>query len=47
MMNVKISQKHDKIYFIRNNYTLKSIYDEENEYINYTLSSFIDNKSIF
>ena len=38
MMNVKISQKHDKVYYIRKNYMLKSIYDDENECINYTLS---------
>ena len=38
MMNVKISQKHDNVYYIRKNYTLKSIYDDENESINYTLS---------
>ena len=37
-MNVKISQKHDNMYYIRNNYTLKSIYDYENECNNYTLS---------
>ena len=37
-MNVKISPKHDNMYYIRNNYTLKSIYDDENECINYTLS---------
>ena len=33
-----IPQKHDNMYHIRKNYTLKSIYDDENEYINYTLS---------
>ena len=38
MMNVKISQKDDDVYHIRSNYTLKSIYDDENECINYTLS---------
>ena len=38
MMNEKISQKHDNMYYIRKNYTLKSIYDDENECINYTLS---------
>ena len=39
MMNVKISQKHDKLYYIRKNYTLKTIYDNENECVNYTLSN--------
>ena len=29
MMNVKISQKHDNVYYIRKNYVLKSIYDYE------------------
>ena len=38
MMNVKISQKHNSMYYIRKNYTLKSIYDDENECINYMLS---------
>ena len=38
-MNVKISQKHDNVYYIRKNYALKSIYDDENECIIYTLSS--------
>ena len=38
MMNVNISQKHDKVYYIRKNYILKSIDDDENECINYTLS---------
>ena len=37
-MNVKMPQKHDNVFYIRKNYTLKSIYDNENEYINYTLS---------
>ena len=37
-MNVKISQKLDNVYYIRNHYTLKFIYDDENECINYTLS---------
>ena len=41
MMNVKISQKHDNLYFIRKNYTLKSIYDDENECINYMLSMML------
>ena len=36
MMNTKISQKHGKVYHIRKNYTLKSIYDDKNECINYT-----------
>ena len=40
-MNVKISQKHDNVYYIRKNYTLKSIYDDEKECINYTLSHTI------
>ena len=40
-MNVKISQKHDKVYYIRKNCTLKSIYDDENECINYTLSPYV------
>ena len=38
MMNVKISQKRDNVYHNRNNYKLKSIYDDEKECINYTLS---------
>ena len=38
-MNVKISQKHDNVYCIKKNYMLKSIYDDENECINYTLST--------
>ena len=38
MMNVKISQKHDNMYFIRKNYMLKSIHDDENECINFSLS---------
>ena len=37
-MNLKKSQKHDNVFYIRKNYTLKSIYDDENECINYTLS---------
>ena len=37
-MNPKISQKHDNVYHVRKNYTLKYIYDDENECINYTLS---------
>ena len=37
-MSAKISQKHDNMYYIRKNYKLKSIYDNENECINYTLS---------
>ena len=39
MINIKISQKHDNVYYIRKNYTLKSIYDDENECINYKLSN--------
>ena len=35
----KISQNHDNIYHIRKNYALKSIYDDENECINDTLSA--------
>ena len=38
MLNVKISQKHGNVYYIRNNSTLKSIYDIKNECTNYTLS---------
>ena len=37
-MNAKVSQKHDSMYHIRKNYMLKSIYDDENKCINYTLS---------
>ena len=37
-MNVEISQKHDNVYHIRKNYTLKSIDDDEIECINYKLS---------
>ena len=44
MMNVKISQKHDNMYYIRKNYTLKSIYDDENECINHTLSVTMNEK---
>ena len=39
MMNAKISQKRDNVYDIRKNYTLKFIYDDENECINYMLST--------
>ena len=38
MMNIKISQKHDNVHHISKNYALKSIYDDENECINDTLS---------
>ena len=38
MMNVKISEKHDNMYHIRKNHTLKFIYDDKNECINDTLS---------
>ena len=38
MMNVKVSQKHDNMYYIRKNYTLKSIDDDENECNSYLLS---------
>ena len=38
MMNVKMSEKHDNVYYIRKNYTLKTIYDDENVFINYMLS---------
>ena len=41
-MNVKISQKHNNLYYIRKNYTLKSIYDDENECINYMLSGYFN-----
>ena len=37
-MNVKISQKYDNVYHIKKNYTLKSIYNDENECIHYKLS---------
>ena len=37
-MNAKILQKHDNLYHIIKNYTLKSIYNDENECINYMLS---------
>ena len=37
-MNAKISPKHDNVYHIRKNYTFKSISDDQNECINYTLS---------
>ena len=38
MINVKISQNYDNMYYIRNNSKLKFIYDDKNECINYTLS---------
>ena len=37
-MNAKISQRHDNVYDIRNNYGLKSIYNDKNECINDKLS---------
>ena len=37
-MNVKISHKHDNVYYIRKNYMVKSFYDDENECINHMLS---------
>ena len=39
MKSAKISQKHDNVSYNRNNYMLKSIHDDENECINYTLST--------
>ena len=38
MMDAKISQEHDNMHHINNNYALKSIYDDENECINDMLS---------
>ena len=38
-MNAEISQKHDNMHYIRNNYILKYVYNDENEHINDTLSA--------
>ena len=49
MMNVKISQNHDNVHPIRNNYALKLIYNDENECINDMLLgvSGLDGEVIF
>ena len=38
MMNEKYHQKHDKMYYIRKDYALKSNYNDENECVDDTLS---------
>ena len=34
MMNAKISQKHDNVHCIRNNFVLKFVYNDRNECVN-------------
>ena len=37
----KYHKKHDNVYYIKNNYVLKPIYNDENKCINDTLSTFM------
>ena len=47
MMNKKYHKKHNKTHYIGKNYVLKSIYNNENECINDTLSVKILSEGIF